>query len=462
MISIDLRSNTAFIGRFEVPVRSIGNRGNIQVAFPYGPVLRPLSTLERLHNVGFAATAKTPASCLATVTLDAATVTQGTGNPRFFEIIALHLAGAGLEAPPLYDTILAVANSTGWEIDQILEAEAALVDRLAIATSSFKSDSLWNRLIMLTEGDHELDAIRDMLAESLLCRLDKDANKRGWDTWVPQGEQCENHSDGRSHNLPGTGNVLHYNFGLDPVEQNQLDQDQREARTSSVAPMKKSHKDDWLDNGQEFDLCAPPINPLEPCVLHSTPSNPNDLPAQYNVKQKWQSGKYDSSAVNGRRGDLPNTSAAYQPVDTSQPDSARVSNQQMTNQQIAGRLAAMQHGQPSQPSAPGHFQQHANRPLDSLLHTSRAMVSPMASPVEIERNGAPRKLFQATQQRMVSSGAWAGESGDFDLCDLDKTGPSPFINAFQETRFAANDDADRLADNLAALLNFEADMRGIT
>jgi hypothetical protein len=87
------------------------------------------------------------------------------------EILALTLAGADQEAPGFAETILLVAQAARWELSQLYEAEAAEVDRLAIALVGSPPDSGWTRVVF-ARREETPEAIRRELAEQLLHRGD--------------------------------------------------------------------------------------------------------------------------------------------------------------------------------------------------------------------------------------------------------------------------------------------------
>lgn len=171
MITIDLESGLVHVGRTSVAVRLTEDEGYLHLNYPDGPVLRPLSVLERLRLVQYALTADNPPAVLAASILHTATVKPGVGDYRMYEAVALHLAGGGLQAPPIYQAISTVAQHTGWHPDQIFSADAAQIDHMAIALTPAVS-SEWTRVLVLDTGQDELGAYANDLAASLIGRLD--------------------------------------------------------------------------------------------------------------------------------------------------------------------------------------------------------------------------------------------------------------------------------------------------
>lgn len=171
MISIDFDSDQIFIGQISVPVKLTDNQGCLHLNYPDGPILRPLSVLERLRLIQYALTANNTPAALAASILHAATVKPGVGDYRLYEAVAVYLAGGGLKAPPIYQSISMVARHTGWHPNDIFSAEAAQIDRMASALGP-ASSSEWTRVLMLDAGQDELDAYANDLAASLIGRMD--------------------------------------------------------------------------------------------------------------------------------------------------------------------------------------------------------------------------------------------------------------------------------------------------
>jgi hypothetical protein len=188
MISIDLESGQIFIGQTSVAVQMTEDRGCLHLNYPDGPVLRPLSVLERLRLIQYALTADNAPAALAASVLHAATVKPGVGDYRLYEAVALHLAGGGLQAPPIYQAIATVARHTGWHPNQIFSADAAQIDHMAI-TLTPASSSEWTRVLVLDAGQDEPGALANDLAASLIGRLDDRAGLNQDDAYVSDAAQ---------------------------------------------------------------------------------------------------------------------------------------------------------------------------------------------------------------------------------------------------------------------------------
>lgn len=135
-------------------------------------VVRPLSFGERLRLV---AAATDPAALAAAVLA----VARVRGEPpagvsrAALEALALHLAGARLDTEPLAfaDALGTVARVYGWPAAEVADAHADLIDRLAREVT--QPDDGWTHLVLTGPTDDQpLDAatIRDRLATDLLRR----------------------------------------------------------------------------------------------------------------------------------------------------------------------------------------------------------------------------------------------------------------------------------------------------
>lgn len=192
MISIDFESGLIFIGQTSVSVKLTVDQGYLHLNYPDGPILRPLSVLERLRLIQYAVTANNAPAALAASILHEATVKPGVGDYRLYEAVALHIAGGGLKAPPIYQAISKVARHTGWHPNEIFSADAAQIDHMASALAP-ASSSEWTRVLMLDAGQDELDAYANDLAASLIGRMDD--RKSGDLSHVGQNQDAGNISD---------------------------------------------------------------------------------------------------------------------------------------------------------------------------------------------------------------------------------------------------------------------------
>lgn len=171
MISIDFESGQIFIGQTSVSVKLTDDQGYLHLNYPDGPILRPLSVLERLRLIQYALTANNAPAALTASILHEATVKPGVGDYSLYGAVALHLAGGGLKAPPIYQAISLVARHTGWHPNEIFSADAAQIDHMASALAPASSPE-WTRVLMLDAGQDEVGAVSNDLAASLIGRMD--------------------------------------------------------------------------------------------------------------------------------------------------------------------------------------------------------------------------------------------------------------------------------------------------
>ncbi len=153
-----------------MPVAPAGPNGEIQLGGIDGPVLRPLTFGERAVAVSLAAASTSPRVNLCAELLRLATTHGGVAEQTTQEILALVLAGAELDAPPFVETTLLVAQATGWDAAQIARTQAVDIDRLAAFVRTPPPGSAWNTLLLAPRQDELLDAIRARLADRLLRR----------------------------------------------------------------------------------------------------------------------------------------------------------------------------------------------------------------------------------------------------------------------------------------------------
>lgn len=175
MINFDFDAGTIFVEQESVSVQVNEQDGHLHLNFPDGPILRPLTVLERMRHLNFAVSSRTGRASLSASVLDQSTVKPGIGDKKLYEAIALYMAGAGIHAPPIYESIFLVAQHTGWDPHSLLNCEAAQIDQLA---ASLKPDrEKWHQLLILDDGE-EIETYCDYLAASLLRRFDSASNSR--------------------------------------------------------------------------------------------------------------------------------------------------------------------------------------------------------------------------------------------------------------------------------------------
>src|SRR2546421_9889894 len=145
-VVIDIGREEALLGPLIAPIARAGSRGELRIGGPSGTCLRPLTFGERTTEAVRALSTPTPRDTLCPGILRAATVTDGDGDNNVAQVLALHLAGAGSDAPGFAESALLVARAAGWDPATLADAEAAEVDRLALHLAPPAVDSGWTRL----------------------------------------------------------------------------------------------------------------------------------------------------------------------------------------------------------------------------------------------------------------------------------------------------------------------------
>jgi hypothetical protein len=173
LATIDAARGEARIGHRVIAVAAAGPRGELRIdEGGSGTVLRPLSFGERGRILARTLCTAEPLEETCAGILAGSLVRVGGGESAIIEILALLLAGAGEAALPFAATMSVVARATGWDYAQLAEAEAMEVDRLAMQLAEAKAESDWNRLILAAQPAVELMAIRAVLAGNLLARAE--------------------------------------------------------------------------------------------------------------------------------------------------------------------------------------------------------------------------------------------------------------------------------------------------
>jgi len=175
---IEVARGELVIGDLVVPMSVEGAADVWRVGGPGGPLLRSLGYGERTRLCALAATSVEPRASLAAAVVRAATVAAGEVDELIAQTAALLLCGAGDDGSSFSDTVLRVGRAAGWDLGQLMDAQAADVDRLAVALGATTqvADSGWNRLVFeAAGGDASVLAVRDRLADRLLARVDETA-----------------------------------------------------------------------------------------------------------------------------------------------------------------------------------------------------------------------------------------------------------------------------------------------
>ena len=184
-IAFDSHSGEIRLGSRTVVATAMGSFGEIRLHGPDGTVLRPLTFGERNLLTRRAGESSSPNEEVATSIRDAAIVTRGSGpadqeRDLTEKAVALMLAGATVEAP-CFDTVtFLLGRSGGWALADIAGATASEVDRIASSlTPKQTPGSLgdgWHRIVLIDEKNsargEDLSVLVADLAGRLLARLD--------------------------------------------------------------------------------------------------------------------------------------------------------------------------------------------------------------------------------------------------------------------------------------------------
>lgn len=177
--SVAFEPGVAIIAGTRYAIRDVGTHGEIQLGAEDGIVLRPLTYGERARIVGRLAGAPNTVDAVGAAVLRAATTRPGSGDQTVAEILALVLAGANADAPPFATTLLTVAGAAGWSLRDIDEADAETIDQLAMQLGAVVADpdDGWSRIVLVDDAQAtSLDDVRRELAERLITRAGAVAN----------------------------------------------------------------------------------------------------------------------------------------------------------------------------------------------------------------------------------------------------------------------------------------------
>ncbi len=169
-VRLDPVRGVARLGDFEVPVVAVGSDGALQVGGAGGHVLRPITFGERSRLAAAALGQSGPREAICSAILEAATVERGFADRTVLEILAAWLAGAGSVELPFAEAARLVAQGFGWGPAQLAATAAAEVDRLAGYLAGSRPDGGWNRIVIDQHEPKGLALIRAELADDLLRR----------------------------------------------------------------------------------------------------------------------------------------------------------------------------------------------------------------------------------------------------------------------------------------------------
>jgi hypothetical protein len=135
---------------------------------------RPVTFAERMRCTGDALAHDRPERALGV----ALWRTGGGGAPPEVasEVLALVLAGAGVDPPPPpFATVARDLGAQGWPLDEVMSAHAADVDALARgAHGQHRPEDGWHRIVFADppSAAASIEEVRDQLAHELLLRAD--------------------------------------------------------------------------------------------------------------------------------------------------------------------------------------------------------------------------------------------------------------------------------------------------
>ena len=172
-VSLRLATGEALLGTVTVPVALVGDRGELRVGGPAGPVVRPIRFGERGRAVRHALAAAEPLTELAG-TVGVLASGSLAGADLVVEVLALHLAGAGSGGPGFATVTALLSRSLGWGPEALAASDAAEADDLARLLSDAAAGDEWQRVVFdpvdASESGDDLVALRDALAADLLRR----------------------------------------------------------------------------------------------------------------------------------------------------------------------------------------------------------------------------------------------------------------------------------------------------
>jgi hypothetical protein len=182
MAALSFATDSAVAGL--LAAHAAGPGGERRIGGADGPLVRPVTFGERLGVVARAARDESPPAAVAGGLLVTALLEPGAGAwsedvERRAEIVVLALAGAEAEAPPFALT-RALAVRAGLDPRRVDAMAAAEVDRIAVEAGRSGADAdldraidattTFRRIVLVDTPARGLDAIRDELADRLLRR----------------------------------------------------------------------------------------------------------------------------------------------------------------------------------------------------------------------------------------------------------------------------------------------------
>jgi hypothetical protein len=182
----DPASGAAIVAGTRVAMAAAAN-GALRFGGPGGRVLRPLTFGERTELVSAASASPVARDAVAAAILTAATVDHGPGVMSLMEVLAMWLAGAAFDAPDFMETTLLVSRAAAWPPHELFAAPAREVDRLAVGLDEQRRATEWKSLVFADPPAGTVEAVRARFADRLLSRSvaamvhEESAEERGID-----------------------------------------------------------------------------------------------------------------------------------------------------------------------------------------------------------------------------------------------------------------------------------------
>jgi|GEM_PF-3610355 len=177
-IEFDIHNQSLHIGETAfpfVPADSL-HPGAVRVGHEEdSAVLRPLTFGERYEISMRAAMTGDPVEALCQWMLQASTLEcSGAPDQDVLETMALIVSGGNEETPPYTESLRMLSTQAGWSIDHIEKASSTFVDRI-LTDLAPKQDDGWTRVLFGNDAKDipvSIPEARKKLAENLLRRLD--------------------------------------------------------------------------------------------------------------------------------------------------------------------------------------------------------------------------------------------------------------------------------------------------
>jgi len=472
MVLFDFESGHAFVGHMSLALRLTDISGEIHLNHPDGPILRPVSVSERLRLVQFALTFKAKnrensKTVLAAAMLQQATalktktnrqagsdIQTNTVNKHAYQAVALHLAGAGNQAPGLYESIRLVAKHTGWLPDALLNSDASQIDHIAASLSPPASAS-WTRLLIVDAVENEPAFLCDRLAQDLLERADS---------------QC----DVNTHSEPSMASTPTHSVPLHNSDTPQNNHNAEAGHRLDINPLSKNASTKNTAHQPQVEQNSEVIEPpnTESLVINKLPAQ--DLCSTDDTPPKMHPAFNQANHVSDIK-PLPNTNTM--PLKRSIKDgthqqnkkpSGKTGNKDNASNHAVAEKTAFEH------TAPDNVLLLSRHRALNKIHHNNGIKASSATLENMMSRDAPENAWQINPApEMAEPGL--GNSQTENPIDITKPTNNAHTsnvhtnnahtNNHQKTRCDITDffkqEESSLADKLAIELNREADLRGI-